>query len=432
VPGDKSIGHRALLFASLAEGESTVRGLSGGLDNLATARAMAAMGVGVEVDADTARVSGVGLRGLSMPGSDLDCGNSGTTMRLLAGLLVAQPFGCRLVGDASLSRRPMHRIVEPLRARGGHIAGTAHAGGDDVYPPLAVAPLVEAETLRGLEYAMPVASAQVKSALLLSGLYANGPTALREPTLSRDHTERMMVALGLPIETIGPMVVLDPTDWSGSWAGFEWTVPGDLSSAAFLVAAAHIVPDSEVVVEGVGLNPTRTGLLDALRPMRGGVDVEHKGDAGGGEPVGDLHTSHHALGPGLVGGELLTRMIDDVPAFCSLASAAGGTTVVRDARELRVKESDRISATTAVLEAFGVPCEELPDGLRIGRAERIRPARVPSRGDHRIAMAATVLALGADGESVVEDVGCVDTSFPGFDTVLRALGADVVRVEAAS
>jgi 3-phosphoshikimate 1-carboxyvinyltransferase len=428
VPGDKSIGHRAVLFAALAEGDSVVRGLSEGLDNRATREAMRAMGAGFEDRDGVLHVRGVGLRGLRMAKEPIDCGNSGTTMRLLAGLLSPQPFGTRLVGDESLTKRPMRRIVEPLRARGAHIAGVSGPKEGEVYPPISIAPLLPEERLRGIEYDMPVASAQVKSALLLSGLYAAGPTILKEPTLSRDHTERMMVALGVPLETVGPMVCLDPRGWSGRWDGFACDVPGDLSSAAFLVAAAHVVPNSEIRVEACGVNPTRSGFLDALRPMGSAAWVEWKGVGAGDEPMGDLVVSHASLGGGRVGGELLTRMIDEVPVYAALAAVARGRTEIRDAKELRVKESDRLAAMSEVLGAFGVEHTEIEDGLLIdgsGGARLRGGARVASRGDHRIAMSAAILGLAADGETVVEDVSCVDTSFPGFAALLCGLGADI-------
>ncbi|MEZ4253536.1 MAG: 3-phosphoshikimate 1-carboxyvinyltransferase [Polyangiales bacterium] len=270
VPGDKSIGHRAILFGSLARGRCHVRGLSHGEDNLSTVACMRAMGVKIELEGDRAVIDGVGLRGLSMPSGVLDCGNSGTTMRLLAGLLAAQRFGTRMVGDASLTRRPMGRVVDPLRARGAHIGGSDKDGRpaptlEKCYPPLSVAPLVEGESLLGIEYDMPVASAQVKSCLLLSGLYASGPTVLREPVLSRDHTERMLLSLGVPLRTMGSMVYLDPEGLDGV-AGSRWDPSEEvLSTSRALrspIAAALLVEGSEVEVEGVGVNPTRTGLLD--------------------------------------------------------------------------------------------------------------------------------------------------------------------------
>jgi 3-phosphoshikimate 1-carboxyvinyltransferase len=434
VPGDKSIGHRALLFGALAEGTSTVRGLGGGLDNAATAEAMRQMGARIEFTVEPAtgviaRIEGVGLDGLKMPTGAIDCGNSGTTMRLLAGLLVAQKFGTRLVGDASLSRRPMRRIIDPLRARGGRITGVRGATEGEQYPPLSVGPLLRDEKLIGIEYRSPIASAQVKSALLLSGLWAEGPTAVIEPTLSRDHTERMLAALGVPLRTCGPMVFFDPDDWSRrGWDGFEWDVPGDLSAAAFFIAAALLVPGSEIVLENVGTNPTRTGILDALRAMQAPVRYTPKGDAAGMEPIGELAVRHGRYGAARAGGELVTRMIDEVPMLAAVCARASGKSEIRDAEELRVKESDRIATTAAMLAAFGVDCVELRDGLVIhGTTGELRAARVASHGDHRIAMTAAVLGLVAEGETIVEDVACVDTSFPGFAALLRRLGADLVE-----
>lgn len=435
VPGDKSIGHRALLFGALAEGTSTVHGLSGGLDNQSTSAAMAAMGARYTFEGTSARIEGVGLDGLRMPSGHLDCGNSGTTMRLLAGILAAQRFGTRLIGDASLTRRPMRRVVEPLRARGAHIAGVRGAKEGEHYPPLSVAPLVEGERLSGIELRTEVASAQVKSAMLLSGLWADGPTAVAEPTLSRDHTERMLVALGAPLEAFGAMCVLDPTRWrERRFPAFAWTVPGDPSSAAFFQAAAALVPGSEIEIEGVGVNPTRTGFVEALRGMRARMDVIPRGDAAGNEPVAVLATGHGPLAPTRIGGELVTRMIDEVPIFAALATGVLGRTEIRDAEELRVKESDRIRTMAAVLRAFGADAVELQDGLTIHGGRPLRAARVESHGDHRIAMSAVVLGLVAEGETVVDDVGCVDTSFPGFAGLMRSLGADVREevVEGAS
>ncbi len=427
VPGDKSIGHRAILLAALARGRCVVRGLSGGADNLSTLAAIGAMGVRTSREGDALRVEGVGLRGLRMPAKVIDCGNSGTTMRLLAGLLSGQRFGVRLVGDESLSRRPMGRVVGPLRARGAHIGGTTAEGRPAtegaLYPPLSIAPLVDGEALLGLEYEMPVASAQVKSCLLLSGLYAAGPTALSEPVVSRDHTERMLMALGVPLHTAGAAVYLDPSEWGGGWDGFSWMIPGDLSSAAFVLAAASMVPGSQVVVEGVGVNPTRTGLLDMLRFMGARVDLARRSEGVPGEPTADLAIAHTPLRGALLGGELLVRMIDEVPALCAMAATARGCTEIRDAQELRVKETDRVAAMAAVLDAFGVPSEELEDGLVVTGGGPLRPARVHSRGDHRVAMAAALLGLVAEGETVVEGAECIATSFPTFVPTLRALGA---------
>lgn len=428
VPGDKSIGHRSLIFGALGRGVSRITGLSEGLDNAATREAFRAMGVAVESTDDSTLVHGVGLRGLQMPRDVVDCGNSGTTMRLLAGLLSGQRFGTRLIGDESLTRRPMGRVIKPLRARGAHIAGTAGAKPDELYPPISIAPLVEGEALKGIEYAMPIASAQVKSALLLSGLYASGPTAIEEPMLSRDHTERMMLALGVPLQTAGASVFLDPNlDWAGGWDPFDWQVPGDPSSAAFPLVAAAMVPGSQVSVRDVCINPTRTGVFDWLRLL--GVNVSHRstGHGAGDEPMAELTVGHGAVRGSVAGGELIVRMIDEVPVACALAAVSKGSTEIRDAAELRVKESDRIATMAEVLRAFGVPCEELPDGLSITGGASLRAARVDSRGDHRIAMSAALLGLLADGESIVDGAESVDTSFPGFVALMRSLGADITE-----
>lgn len=424
MPGDKSIGHRSLIFAALGRGRSRITGLSPGLDNVATADAFRAMGVSIDTHAEATEIEGVGLRGLRMPADVVDCGNSGTTMRLLCGVLSGQRFGTRMVGDASLSRRPMGRVIEPLRARGAHIAGTVGAQPDELYPPISIAPLVEGEALLGIEYDMPIASAQVKSALLLSGLYAKGVTAIQEPVLSRDHTERMMLALGVPLETAGPSVVLDPgREWSGGWGGFDWHVPGDPSSATFPMLAAAMVEGSQVRVEDVCVNPTRTGVLDWLRLI--GVRWSHRpsGLGAGDEPMAELTVIHGSARGAVAGGELVVRMIDEIPAVCALAAVIDGTTEIRDAAELRVKESDRLATMAEVLRAFGVTCEELPDGLIITGGRPLRGAEIDSRGDHRIAMAAVLLGLVAEGASVVHGAEAVATSFPGFIPLMRSLGA---------
>ncbi|MCS6799763.1 MAG: 3-phosphoshikimate 1-carboxyvinyltransferase [Myxococcota bacterium] len=425
VPGDKSVAHRALVLAALADGESRIEGLPDGLDVRSTAAVLAALGVRVDGPdgVGAARVRGVGFGGLRAPSGSLQCGNSGTTMRLLTGLLAAQPFDCRLDGDASLRRRPMRRIVEPLRERGARVGG--RLVGDELYAPLEIEPSGPDRRLGGLQWALPVASAQVKGALLLSGLYATGPTVVREPTRSRDHTERMLRALGVPVFADGSSVRLDPVQGRGGWNGFDWPVPGDVSSAAFLLAAALVVPGSHVVVEGVGVHPTRTGLLDVLREMGAPAAVASKGRTPYEEPIGDIEIRHAALRAGRVDGERLVRMIDEVPAFAVVASFAHGISVVRDAAELRVKESDRIEALCAVLGAFGVRCAAGVDVLHVEGPAALRAARVSSAGDHRIAMAAAVLALAAEGESFVEDVACVRTSWPGFVDALRSLGAAI-------
>ena len=427
VPSDKSIGHRALLFASLCNGVSTIRGFSYGEDNVSTANAMRAMSAVIEDAAPgVLRVKGTGLFGLTEPKDALDCGNSGTTMRLLSGILAAQPFRSTLVGDKSLSGRPMMRIIKPLRARGAIIEGKAHPKKEgDVTAPLLIGPLPEGKHLSELEYESPVSSAQVKSAILLSGLYAHGTTWFKEPTLSRDHTERMMHALGVPLRAVGSAVQLDPSGWSGTMPGFEIEIPGDVSAAAFLVVAACITPGSRVTVRGVGVNPTRTGLLEIARLMGAGIEVVPQGDQGG-EPIAEITAWHAPLRGVLVGGEVVPRAIDEIPIACALAARASGTTTIRDAEELRVKESDRIATMAHVLRAFGITCEELPDGLEItGKEGPLDAASIDSRGDHRIAMTAAILALSAKGPSQIRDCDCIATSFPRFVGTLRALGARI-------
>jgi 3-phosphoshikimate 1-carboxyvinyltransferase len=428
VPSDKSIGHRALLFASLCEGTSEIRSFSHGEDNVSTANAMRAMGVVVETGAvdTTLTVKGRGIFGLRAPSAVLDCGNSGTTMRLLTGILSAQTFQSKLVGDASLSRRPMMRVVAPLRARGAIIEGVPHpkkAG--DLTPPLIVGPLPAGKELTELEYESPVASAQVKSAILLSGLYAHGTTWFKEPTLSRDHTERMMHALGVPLRAVGSAVELDPAGWSGKMEGFSIDIPGDASAAAFLLVAAQITEGSRVTVRNVGTNPTRTGLLEIARHMGAGLEVVPQGEQAG-EPVAEITAWHQPLRGILVGGELVPRAIDEIPIACALAARATGETTIRDAEELRVKESDRVATMVHVLRAFGVESEELPDGLVVrGKEGPLQPAVLESRGDHRIAMTAAVLGLHGSGPTRIADCDCIATSFPRFVGTLRALGARI-------
>jgi 3-phosphoshikimate 1-carboxyvinyltransferase len=428
VPSDKSISHRALILSAISGGRCELRRFSYGDDNLRTLEAFRALGIAIEDDArGTIGVRGAGLFGLRAPASELDCGNSGTSMRLLTGLLSAQPFRARLIGDASLSRRPMGRVVKPLRMRGARIAGTLRSTDlDDVTAPLEVGPLEPGQRLAPLEYSLPVASAQLKSALLLSGLYASGPTIVDEPVVSRDHTERMLEALGIPIEAAGSVVSLHPPADPMALPGFEADLPGDLSAAAFLLVASSLVEDSSVTTRATGLNPTRSGILDVIRAFGGITGITPQGDALN-EPFGEVTARHARLRAGQVGGELAVRAIDEIPIASALAARARGTSEFFDVAELRVKESDRIRMIADTLRAFGVAVEEREDGFAVeGVPDRaLRAAHVASGGDHRIAMTAAVLALVADGESVIEDVDCIATSFPRFVGTLRALGADL-------
>jgi 3-phosphoshikimate 1-carboxyvinyltransferase len=431
VPSDKSIGHRALLFGAICEGETRIAGFSRGEDNVSTANALRAMGVRIEEPSPSDLViHGTGLFGLKASDHELDCGNSGTTMRLLCGVLAGQHFRSVLVGDETLSRRPMARVAKPLRARGAVIEGRPHPTRQgDILAPLVVGPLPDSQELTELEYESPVASAQVKSAILLSGLQARGVTRFKEPTVSRDHTERMLRALGCPIRTVGPMVEVNPTDWDRRMPAFEIEIPGDVSAAAFPLVAAQIVEGSRVTARGVGINPTRTGVLEIARDMGAGLTIAPQGERGG-EPVAELHAWCAPLRAIAIGGETVPRAIDEIPITCALAARAHGTTSISDAEELRHKESDRIATMVHVLRAFGVSCQERPDGLDVeGRADPLEPADVDSRGDHRIAMTAAVLALVARGPCRVRDAACIATSYPKFIATLRALGVRIDVLE---
>lgn len=419
VPGDKSISHRAVLLGAIAEGVTEVQGYLEAEDCLRTVAAVQALGVDVtRKGPGHYRIAGGGLRGLHEPGDVIDCGNSGTTARLLLGVLATQPFWALLTGDVSLRRRPMGRVAEPLRAMGATVVGRA----DGTRLPLAVR---GSERLRACAYTTPVASAQVKSAVLLAGLGADGPVAVTEPAPSRDHSEVMLRAFGARLERHGTTVTLTP----GPLRGLAVQVPGDISSAAFLLVAAAVVPDARVTLRGVGVNPTRTGILDALEAM--GARVERSEETDGGEPTAALTLRSGALGGTMVAGALIPRLIDEVPALAVAAALGHGVTEIRDAAELRVKESDRIAALARELGRMGVRIDERPDGMTIPGGQRPRGARVSSGGDHRMAMALAVAGLVADGETVVEDVACVATSFPGFaETVNGLAGGEAVTVEA--
>lgn len=425
VPGDKSIGHRAVIFAAIADGRAEVHGLSGGEDNLRTIAVLRALGVAIrDLGPGAVVVDGVGIDGLRAAPADLDCGNSGTSIRLLCGLLAPRPFRSRLVGDSYLHARPMMRVAEPLRQMGAMVEGASGKKPGEIYPPLSVGGAVA--PLRGVRYVSKVASAQVKSAVLLAAMGAEGATTFVEPAVSRDHTERMLAALGVPLvrSADGREVTLDPTGWSRRLGARDLVVPGDLSSAAFLLGAATLVPGSRVVVRDVGVNPTRTGFLDALVAMGGQVELGAVRDRSG-EPVADLTCTAASLRGIEIAGTLTVRAIDELPLLAALAAHARGTTTIRDAAELRVKESDRIAATAASLRAFGVEVEEHADGLTITGNGPLRPAQVDSHGDHRIAMAAAVCALAIAGATRIDDVANIATSFPTFQSALSRLGADL-------
>ncbi|MEO5559896.1 MAG: 3-phosphoshikimate 1-carboxyvinyltransferase [Dokdonella sp.] len=414
VPGDKSISHRAIMFAALAEGMSRIDGFLEGEDTRATAAIFRQLGVCIETPSASRRiVHGVGLHGLAAPAGILDCGNAGTGMRLLSGLLAGQHFATTLSGDESLSRRPMRRVIEPLTAMGARI--DSEPGG---LPPLCIA---GGSALHGITYTAPVASAQVKSALLLAGLYADGDTEVRELHPTRDYSERMLGAFGWPI-------VFEPgrACLSGGRHRLHATdvvVPADFSSAAFFIVAATLVPGSDLLLRAVGLNPRRTGLLAALRLM--GADIrEHEPREQGGERVADLQVCHARLRGTDIPVGLVPDMIDEFPALFVAAAAAVGTTIIRGASELRVKESDRISVMAKGLASLGVRIEETADGALI-EGGVLRGGKVDSAGDHRCAMSFAIAGLVADPEVQIADCANVATSFPGFVELANGCGFDL-------
>lgn len=410
VPGDKSVSHRALMLGALADGVTEVHGFLEGEDTCATARVLGQLGVRIESPApQVRRVHGVGLDGLRGSDAELDCGNAGTGMRLLAGLLAGQAFDSVLVGDASLSQRPMRRVTEPLAAMGARI-DTGPGG----VPPLRIH---GGQSLSGIAYDLPVASAQVKSAVLLAGLGARGTTTVREPHPTRDYTERMLAAFGYPID-FKPGFASVPGGHRLVATRVE--VPADFSSAAFFVVAASIIPGSDLVLRSVGVSPRRTGLLQALRLM--GADIEETDSREqGGEPVADLRVRHAPLTGIEVPEALVPDMIDEFPALFVAAACASGRTVVRGAAELRVKESDRIGTMAAGLRALGIRADERADGVVI-QGGRLRGGEVDAHGDHRVAMSFAVAAQRAEGEVRIRDVANVATSFPGFVSLATQAG----------
>ncbi len=410
VPGDKSISHRAIMLGAIAEGGTEVRGFLEGEDSLATLAAFRAMGVQIEGPEDgRVRIQGVGLRGLRAPAAALDLGNSGTSMRLLAGLLAGQGFATTLIGDASLSRRPMRRVTEPLGLMGARIetteAGTA---------PLRLTPV---GSLRAIDYPLPVPSAQVKSCLLLAGLYTEGRTCVGEPVPTRDHTERMLAAFGHPVERVGDRVCIQG---GGVLRGCPIEIPADISSAAFFLVGASIAEGSDLTLEQVGLNPTRVGVINILRAMGADIEVANPRRAGG-EPVADLRVRSAPLRGIEIPLDQVPLAIDEFPALFVAAACAEGETLLRGAEELRVKESDRIAVMAEGLQRLGIAAEPLPDGIRI-RGGRLGRGTLDSQGDHRIAMSFAIAALRAQGPLVIEDCANVNTSFPGFVGLARGVG----------
>ena len=417
VPGDKSISHRALMLSGIAEGTSEVTGFLASEDCLATLTAMRALGVRIEQPSPThVVIHGVGLRGLRDARRTLDMGNAGTAMRLFTGLLSAQAFDSQLIGDASLMKRPMERVAKPLREMGADVR--THGG----RPPVDIG---GGRKLHGIEYRMPVASAQVKSAVLLAALFADGSTTVIAPGLSRDHSERMLASCGVRLDIDGLRATLHPPR---ALSNQQLEVPGDFSSAAFFIVAGLLGAAGEgLLIQNVGMNPTRTGLLDILRSMGGSIEIQNPRESGA-EPVADLKVRASALRGIEVPVELVPLAIDELPVLFIAAACAAGETVVTGAEELRVKESDRIASMSAGLEALGVVHSVLPDGMRIegrGAGPAFSGGEVDSFGDHRIAMSFAVASLRAAQPILIRDVANVSTSFPGFVALARSAGLDI-------
>jgi 3-phosphoshikimate 1-carboxyvinyltransferase len=414
VPGDKSISHRALMLSGIAEGVSEVKGFLASEDCLASLAAMRSLGVRIEQPGAThVLIHGVGMRGLQAADGPLDMGNAGTAMRLFTGLLSAQTFDSRLIGDASLMKRPMERVAKPLREMGAEVRtqnGT---------PPVDIG---GGRRLHGIDYPMPMASAQVKSAILLASLYATGPTTIVAPAVSRDHSERMLQSCGVRVITEGLRTTLHPPEHLNSQ---DMTVPGDISSAAFFIVAGLLsAPEEGLLIENVGINPTRTGLLDILRRMGGNIEILNARESGA-EPVADLRVRASSLRGIQVPEELISLAIDELPVLFIAAACAEGETCVRGAEELRVKESDRIAAMSAGFTTLGVAHAALPDGMRIegrSRGAAFSGGAVDSCGDHRIAMAFAVASVRAADIIHIRDVANVATSFPGFVPLARSVG----------
>jgi 3-phosphoshikimate 1-carboxyvinyltransferase len=403
VPGDKSISHRSIMLGALAEGVTEVEGFLPGKDCLGTLQCFEQMGVEIErLSPTSVRIHGRGIHGLKEPVAPLDVGNSGTTIRLMLGILAGAPFFSTVIGDESIGRRPMDRVVQPLRKMGARIEGRENGR----YTPLAV----KGGRLQGITYHSPVASAQVKSCLLLAGLSAEGVTTVAEPSLSRDHTERMLPAFGAALTAKVHVVSIQGGQ---SLHGTKVRVPGDISSAAFLLAAALMVPGSQVTVEDVGLNPTRTGILDAFKQMGAVVEVEETGSWCN-EPVGRVTVRTGELHGVTIGGEMIPRLIDEIPVLAVVATQAKGTTVIKDAKELKVKESNRIATTVNELKKLGANIEETEDGMVIEGPVTLHGGTTTSHGDHRIGMSMAVAGLGAKETVKVLDVESIDVSFPGF------------------
>lgn len=408
IPGDKSISHRAVMFGSLAKGDTKITGFLKGDDCMSTISCFKKLGIDIEVNDDNVIVHGKGLNGLNAPKETLDVGNSGTTIRLISGILAAQGFDSTLNGDASIQKRPMNRVIKPLSQMGADIEST-----NDGYAPLTI----HGKKLKSMEYTMPVASAQVKSSILLASLFAEGTTTIIEPVASRDHTEIMLNYFGANIKNENGVITSTPVK---ELYGKNLEVPGDISSAAFFMVAGLVVPNSHIIIENVGINPTRTGIIDALKAMGGYVEIINERKSGG-ELVGDIEVKTSSLKATTLEGSIIPRMIDEIPVFTVAALCAEGTTVVKDATELKVKESNRIATMSQELGKMGVVIEETDDGMIIKGNQKLKGAEVYSHLDHRVAMSCAIASLIAEGETTIIDADCVGISFPNFYNLLNNL-----------
>jgi len=411
-PGDKSISHRAIIIGSLAKGTTHIKGFLLSDDTLSSANAMGMLGIPIEIQDGNVEIKGKGLFGLSEPGDFIDAGNSGTTARLLIGLLSAQRFFSAITGDKYLRVRPMDRVVKPLTMMGGKIWGR------DEGKRLPIA--IQGAKLSAIKYQSPVSSAQVKSAILLAGLYAEGETEVIEPVPTRDHTERMLSYLGVDVIKNGTGVRIKN---AGEFKGVEVSVPADISSAAFFIVAALINPGSEILIKNVGINPYRTGIIEILREMGGDIEILNKRESVG-EPVGDILVRSSVLRSVQIKGDMIPKAIDEIPVISVAACFAEGETVIKDAKELRVKETDRIRAMTTELRKLGAQIEELDDGMTIIGKENLKGAMCSTWGDHRIAMAIAVAGSRAEGVTEIEGTECVSVSFPGFFDVMKKLKSE--------
>ena len=411
VPGDKSISHRAVMFGSISEGLTEITDFLQGADCLSTISCFRKMGIEIENTGERILVHGRGLHGLTAPSETLDAGNSGTTTRLISGILAGQNFSSRLTGDASIQSRPMNRIIHPLREMGAQISSENENG----CAPL----LIRGTSLHGIDYRSPVASAQVKSCILLAGLYADRETSVTEPALSRDHTERMLKSFGARVKRTGLTAQIFP---ESRLIGQKIQIPGDISSAAYFLAAALLVPGSEILLKNVGINPTRDGILQVIKKMGGDLQILNQRTISG-EPVADLLVRHSSLNGTVIEGDLIPTLIDEIPILAVLASFAEGTTVIRNAEELKVKESDRLSIMVEGLLAMGAEVTGTDDGMIIRGGKLLRGTRIDSHKDHRIAMSFAVAGLAADGVTAIPDSGCVAISYPGFYEDLQKLSS---------